>query len=177
MYYKKCPRCDLNYITKEDETLCDVCKQDINPNNEEDNFMKNTKRNEIIKTGDTFPLSKHYQLINYLTGSNLSAYYQATYKLTNTYYMWIIALDNTERNGWKDSLLNDGRIKENYVGDRNNIPSNFGKTFDYTYKAVFEKTGESFIFKGVYKLNLKANITLFERYYVKVSDTTSLYDF
>lgn len=175
MKYKKCPQCELNYI-KEDEDVCEICKKKINPDTEEDNFMKNTKRNEIIKIGDTFPLSRNYQLINYLTGSNLQKWYQATYKLTNSYYMWIIALDGVERIGWKNVLLNDGRIKENFVGDKANPPSNLGKTFEYAYKAVFEKTGDSFIFKGVYKLDLE-NISLFERCYTKVSDTTTLKDF
>lgn len=96
MKYKKCPQCELNYI-KEDEDVCEICKKKTNPDTEEDNFMKNTKRNEIIKIGDTFPLSRNYQLINYLTGSNLQKWYQATYKLTNSYYMWIIALDGVER--------------------------------------------------------------------------------
>jgi len=127
MKYKKCPKCELNYI-KEDEELCDVCKKQIDPNAEEDNFMKNVKRNEIIKTGDIFPLSKNYKLINYLTGNNIENWFQATYKLTNTYYMWIIALDGKERAGWKDVLLKDGRIKENFVGDKTNPPSNLGKT-------------------------------------------------
>ncbi len=138
--------------------------------------IENLYRNEIIKTGDIFPLSKNYKLINYLTGNNIENWFQATYKLTNTYFMWIIALDGKERAGWKDVLLKDGRIKENFVGDKTNPPSNLGKTFDYTYKAVFEKTGDNFIFKGVYKLDLE-NISLFERYYVKVSDATTLFDF
>lgn len=175
MKYKKCPQCELNYI-KEDEDVCEICKKKINPDTEEDNFMKNAKRNEIIKIGDTFPLSKNYKLINYLIGTNLQKWVQATYKLTNTYYMWITALDGIERAGWKDVLLKDGRIKENFVGDKANPPANFGKTFDYTYKAVFEKNGDSFTFIGVYKLDIK-NTSLFERYYIKVSDTTTLKDF
>ncbi len=90
--------------------------------------------------------------------------------------MWIISLDGVERYGWKDVLLNDGRIKENFVGDRANPPSNLRKTFDYSYKAVFEKFEDYFIFKGVYKLDVK-NSSLFERFYLKVSDQTTLFDF
>ena len=44
MKYKKCPQCELNYI-KEDEDVCEICKKKIKPDTEEDNFMKNTKRN------------------------------------------------------------------------------------------------------------------------------------
>ena len=175
MKYKKCPQCELNYI-KEDEELCAICKKKNNPKTEYNNFMKNTKRNEIIKTGDKFPFRKNYQLINYLIGTNLQNWFQATYQLTNTSYMWMVALDGIERAGWKNILLTDGRIKENFVGDKSNSPSNLGKTFKYPYKVVFEKTGDSFIFIGVYKLDLE-NISLYERFYTKVSDTTTLKDF
>ncbi len=171
---KKCPKCEANYIS-DDEDICAVCKSD-NKNNIEFNFIKNTKRNDIIKIGDIFPLSKNSQLINYLTGKNIDNWPQATYKLTDTYYMWIIALDGVVRSGWKDVLLKDGRIKENYIGDISNLPSNFSKTFSYKYKAVFEKNDDNFIFKGVYKLDID-NTTLFERYYVKVADESTLCDF
>lgn len=174
MGYKRCPNCELNYI-KEDEELCDVCKKQLDPNAEEDYFMKNVKRNDVIKSGDVFPFSKHYQLINYLTGSNLKSWYKATYQLTNNCYIWIIVLDGKVRSGWKDILLPDGRIKENFVG-KESLPANFDLTSKYRYKAVFEKTGDSFIFMGVYERD-NEDTSKYERYYKKVSDTTTLYDF
>ena len=67
MNYKKCPNCELNYI-KEDEELCDVCRKQLDPNADEKNFMKNVKRNDVIKRGDVFPLSQHHQLINAIYG-------------------------------------------------------------------------------------------------------------
>ena len=175
MKYKKCPRCQLNYI-REDESLCNPCKNQLDPNAEENNFIKNIKRNEVIKTGDIFPLSKQHQLINYLTGKNLKKLRKATYPLTNSCYIWFVALDGKERDGWKDIMLQDGRIKEKYVGVPSTIPSNLGLTFEYEYRAVFEKTGDSFIFRGIYKIDLK-NTTIYERYYIKVSETTTLHDF
>ena len=174
MGYKLCPKCELNYI-KDEEDLCDVCKEQSGIK-VENSFIKNNKRNSVIKSGEGFPFCRNYELINYLTGSNLKNWYKATYTLTSTYYMWIISLDGVERYGWKDVLLNDGRIKENFVGDRANTPSNLRKTFDYSYKAVFEKFEDYFIFKGVYKLDVK-NSSLFERFYLKVSDETTLFDF
>ena len=175
MKYKKCPKCELNYI-REDETLCDVCKKQMDPNAEENNFMKNVKRSEVIKSGDVFPLSKDYQLINYLTGSDLKNWYKSYYRLTDSCYIWMVALDGKERDGWKDTLLEDGRIREKYVGSPSDLPSNIGLTFDYIYRAVFEKTGDSFIFRGVYTIDIK-NTSVFERYYIKVSDTTTLSDY
>ena len=174
MNYKKCPNCELNYI-KEDEELCDVCRKQLDPNADEKNFMKNVKRNDVIKRGDVFPLSQHHQLINYLTGSDHEKWYKATYRLTDNCYIWIVVPDGKVRNGWKDVMLKDGRIKENYVG-KDEIPANFSLTFQYEYRAVFEKTGDSFIFMGGYKLDIP-NTTIYERYYIKVSDTTTLYDF
>ncbi len=174
MNYKKCPRCKLNYI-KEDETLCHVCKNELNMGADEKTLVVN-KRSEVIKAGDVFPFDKDYQLINHLTGRELKGWGRATYTLTKLCYIWMIALDGVTRNGWSDKMLQDGRIKEEYFGDKQTIPSNFGLTFDYPYKAVFEKTGDSFVFRGVYKLD-KNDTSLYERYYVKVSDTTTLYDF
>lgn len=129
----------------------------------------------FTSAGDEFYFSKIYELINFLTGKDLKGWYKSTYKLTDTYFMWIVALDGKERAGWKNVLLKDGRIKENFVGDKSNPPSNIRETFDYPYRAVFEKTKDSYIFKGVYTLDVE-NI-LFERYYVKFSDETTLYDF
>lgn len=175
MKYKKCPRCELNYI-KEGEKLCDNCKKETSLVSEEDAFLQNTKRCERIKAGDNFPLSKNVQLINYLTGSNNSKWPKATYPLSKNYYIWIIALDGKERDGWKDVLLKDGRIKQTYVGDRENLPSNFSLAFDRSYKAVFENNGGSYTFKGVYKLD-NENSSMFERYFEKVADETTLSDF
>ncbi len=172
MGYKKCPRCGLNYI-KDDQDYCDVCQKEMNYKLENKISLK---RNLVIKTGDIFPFSRNYELINFLTGRNLKNYYKTTYKITDTCYLWLIALDGQIRGDWKDIFLYDGRIKENFVGDKSNPPSNIDLTFQYIYKAVFQKYNDSFIFKGIYKLD-KENISLFERYYIKVSDTTTLNDF
>ena len=73
-------------------------------------------------------------------------------------------------------LIKRWKNKRKFCWYKANPPSNLGKTFEYAYKAVFEKNGDSFTFIGVYKLDIK-NTSLFERYYIKVSDTTTLKDF
>lgn len=52
MWYKKCPRCGLNYI-KDDQDYCNICKKEMNYKLENKISLK---RNLVIKTGDIFHL-------------------------------------------------------------------------------------------------------------------------
>ena len=172
MQYRKCPKCDINYI-REDEELCKACRGELD---QKASRVKDLKRSEVIHAGDTFPFSKNSELITFLTGKQVGSCRRATYKLTDTCYMWMIALDGKARKGWKDCLLKDGRIKETYVGDKNDLPSNFSLTFDVANKAVFEKGTDEFVFRGIYKLSAGTN-SIYERVYEKIADEATLKDF
>jgi len=138
-------------------------------------MYKNKEENLKISKGDIFYKKTNAELLNYLLNKNYNAWMKTYYLLTDTSFLWMAHIDSKVRNSWKNEIIGD-KLIETYVGDENNLPSNFNIAFKYKTRLVFEKLDSCFIFRGVYKMSNKSSDSTV-RYCEKISDTTNLFDF
>ncbi|MBQ8425895.1 MAG: hypothetical protein IJX17_07785 [Clostridia bacterium] len=137
--------------------------------------MNNKNEKLIISKGDRFYKRTNAELLNCLLNKNYKAWYKSYYLLTDTSFLWMAHIDSKVRNDWKNEFVGE-KLIETYVGDENNLPSNFNIAFEFKTRLVFEKLEGCFIFRGVYKLMVKESKPEV-RYFEKISDTTNLFDF
>ena len=114
-----------------------------------------------ITLGETFHFQRNYELLNELEGSDYRAWMKSTYHLSDEEFIWMIAIDGKERNGWINSWQGE-KIIERYVGGRPE-PSNLYEGFNDKHRLVFEKCNNGheryFVFRGIFQIEAGSSPT------------------
>ena len=127
-----------------------------------------------MKSGQIIPVSTHAQLLNYLLKKDYKQWYKSTYRINDDTYIWIIHLDNTYRDGWKN-WTEDDIIIERYDTNKPKTKT-FERGLVLKHRLVFEIIGKGverkYKFHGLYELIM--NEDEYSRVLTKESDE---YDF
>ena len=106
------------------------------------------KGDKIMRSGEIVRVRTNAELLNELFGQNYKAWMKSVYDFGDK-RVWMIHLDNQERNGWKNYKINNTIIEENlYPDDLTGLrvdvrPNNL--------RIVFSKHNNCFVFEGIYK--------------------------
>ena len=118
-----------------------------------------------MKSGDTIYLRTNAELLNELFGTNYKAWMKSVYDY-GTKRVWLIHLDNKERNGWKNYKSVNTIIEENLRPDDVS-----GLRMDVKPKnerIVFSKHDDYFVFEGIYNYDIEKSNEKTIRYWFKV---------
>lgn len=129
-----------------------------------------------IRINYVFEDYRNYKLLNYLLGLNYTGYQRASYATKENAMIWMVSLKNEVHNGWKNYMVGDDVIIEEYVDYQSGVPSNFKVEQEYRFTFEKQKDENRFIFRGVFKYDAQ-NSEYYRRRYIKVADETNLFDF
>ena len=114
--YKKCPRCELNWI-KDQEEYCSVCIEELS-NNKIKTPTQTEIRAALVKiediVGKTYQLDTHAKFLNKVFGTNYIDWMQSTWNYSPNILVWMVRFYGITGD-WKNRY--DGnKITEEYVG-------------------------------------------------------------
>lgn len=122
-----------------------------------------------MQIGETVKARTNAEFLNELLNKNYKQWYKGRYLFSDNSVIWMIRIDDCERNGWKNTFLNENTILEKYNSNSNSITH---KT-DYLNRIVFDiqdsLQGRIYIFRGIYKYCEKES-SLGKNVLAKISD-------
>lgn len=171
MNYKKCPKCELNYIT-DDEELCKECRPQIkiasHAKTIETDFLKiirghvygGNSRNIYEKFCDTLGWDK-YKSNQFGWQTPL---YAANVDKDKECGVWFIFYPNYDAQKL-DSVVDDYHVVNLIQNSGDSIIEvvDSGATFNSKYRIVFVKTNKGYEFFGVYKTVQTGATRLYQR--------------
>ncbi len=175
MEYKKCPKCELNYIP-ENEDLCPECKQTIKPAQSQSIVTRYYSRLErgriygtnsrtIYETGcDCFGWDR--SKANQFGRQGVPLY--AASATPEKYSVWFISHSNwtaTQGGEWANVISRDMDTIKEYWRDYAAV-----KTSDYITRVVFAKKDGNYCFLGIYEPEPEFQKEIWdgETHYVKI---------
>ena len=127
-----------------------------------------------LKTGNTFLVNTHAELLNEVFGTNYQKYMKASWRCSKNAFAWIVRIDGKERSNFANTWLNEDTILQHYLGTNNMFD---GKPLELDapndHRLVFEVIDSwrrKYIFKGVFLLN-RDKSTPRDMIFQRVSDT------
>ena len=124
------------------------------------------KTNLTVEEKQSFNCDTHAELLNTLLNLNMNGWMRASYILDSATAIWLVSLDNTARQGWKNRRQGDF-IYEHYIYSP--IPVD---PLNHRNRLLFSIHNSGYqryyVFEGVYKQIKIENNT---RIYQKISST------
>lgn len=140
----------------------------VNKEKHSETVEKNYKQGDkIMRSGEIIRVRTNAELLNELFGLNYKAWMKSVYDFDDK-RVWMIHLDNQERNGWKNYKIKNTIIEENlYPDDLTGLrvdvrPNNL--------RVVFSKHNNHFVFEGIYMYDKERSDASKIRYWQKVAE-------
>lgn len=140
----------------------------VNKESHSETVEKNYEQGDkIMRSGEIVRVRTNAELLNELFGLNYKAWMKSVYDFDDK-RVWMIHLDNQERNGWKNYKINNTIIEENLCPDdltglRVDVRPN-------NLRIVFSKHNNHFVFEGVYMYDKERSEASKSRYWQKVAE-------
>ena len=97
----------------------------------------------ILTNGDKIKLSKNYELLNKLLGTNYKGYRKSRCKFENDCFIWMVSFTKA-KNGWKNKIIDKNTITETECYKHL-------KQIKGSHRLVFSKENRYFMFLGFFK--------------------------
>ena len=120
-----------------------------------------------MTSGEIICVRTNAELLNKLLGKSYKAWMKSIYDL-NDERIWMIHIDNTPRNDWKNYMNGDIIVEENLrPSDTTGLRSDVRHNVE---RIVFSKHDGYFVFEGKYRYERKKSKDSEIRYWVKISN-------
>lgn len=120
-----------------------------------------------MKSGEVIRARTNAELLNELLGQNYKAWMKSVYDFAGK-RIWMIHIDNKNRNGWRNYKKGDVIVEENLrpfdlTGLRSDVRPNLKRI-------VFSKYDGYFIFEGIYRYDKEKSKASEIRYWIMETD-------